>query len=199
MKFQKTARYFTTCRGAKPGRVGGPQIGLGGMLRHASLGLVLFLLWLALSGHFHEPVLIALGLASSIFVVWIAHRMNLADAEGHPIQMTLGALSFLPWLAWEIIKANYDVARIILTPSLPISPVLLKVKASQKTEVGMVAYANAITLTPGTVTVAVDDASTEFTIHAITAEAADELESGRMDRRTAQMEGLSGRPAETPS
>lgn len=169
------------------------------MLRHASLGLVLFLLWLALSGHFHELLLIELGLASSIFVVWIAHRMRLADDEGHPIQMTLGALSFLPWLAWEIIKANIDVARIILTPRLPISPVLFKVKASQKTEVGMVAYANSITLTPGTVTVDVDGASSEFTIHAITAEAADELESGRMDRRTLRMEGLSGRPAESAS
>ena len=169
------------------------------MLRHASLGLVLFLLWLALSGQFHELLLIELGLASSIFVVWIAHRMRLADDEGHPIQMTLGALSFLPWLAWEIIKANIDVARMILTPRLPISPVLFKVKASQKTEVGMVAYANSITLTPGTVTVDVDGASSEFTIHAITVEAADELESGRMDRRTLRMEGLSGRPAESAS
>ena len=169
------------------------------MLRHASLGLVLFLLWLALSGQFHELLLIELGLASSIFVVWIAHRMRLADDEGHPIQMTLGALSFLPWLAWEIIKANIDVARIILTPRLPISPVLFKVKASQKTEVGMVAYANSITLTPGTVTVDVDGASSEFTVHAITVAAADELERGRMDRRTLRMEGLSGRPAESAS
>ncbi|MBT3551947.1 MAG: Na+/H+ antiporter subunit E [Rhodospirillaceae bacterium] len=164
------------------------------MLRHVSLGVVLFILWLALSGHFHELILIELGVVSSIFVVWIAHRMNLADDEGHPIQMTLGALSFLPWLAWEIIKANIDVARIILSPSLPISPVLFKVKASQVTEVGMVAYANSITLTPGTVTVDVDDASSEFTIHAITAEAANELETGRMDRRAVRMEGVSGRP-----
>ena len=166
------------------------------MLRHASLGVVLFLLWLALSGHFHELLLIELGLASSIFVVWIAHRMNLADDEGHPNQLTLGALTFLPWLAWEIIKANIDVARIILSPSLPISPVLLKVKASQKTEVGMVAYANAITLTPGTVTVDLDDASSEFTIHAITREAAQELETGRMDRRALRMEGLSPEASE---
>ncbi len=164
------------------------------MLRHVSLGVVLFILWLALSGHFHELILIELGVVSSIFVVWIAHRMNLADDEGHPIQMTLGAMSFLPWLIWEIIKANIDVARIILNPALPISPVLLKVRASQKTEVGMVAYANAITLTPGTVTVDVDGASSEFTIHAITAEAADELETGRMDQRALRMEGVSGRP-----
>ena len=39
----------------------------------------------------------------------------------------------------------------------------------------------------------------EFTIHAITVEAADELETGRMDRRTLRMEGLSGRPAESAS
>jgi multicomponent Na+:H+ antiporter subunit E len=177
----------------------GAQYELGSMLRHVSLGVVLFVLWLALSGHFHELILIELGLVSSIFVVWIAHRMRLADHEGHPIQMTMGALTFWPWLGWEIIKANIDVARIILNPALPISPVLFKVSASQKTEVGMVAYANAITLTPGTVTVDVDDAGSEFTIHAITREAADELETGRMDRRTVQMEGLSGRPAESSS
>ena len=166
------------------------------MLRHVSLGVVLFVLWLILSGHFNELILIELGLVSSIFVVWIAHRMNLADDEGHPIQMTWGALKFLPWLAWEIVKANIDVARIILSPSLPISPVLLKVSASQKTEVGMVAYANAITLTPGTVTVDVDGTGSEFTIHAITAEAANELETGRMDQRALRMEGVSRHPPE---
>jgi multicomponent Na+:H+ antiporter subunit E len=157
---------------------------------------MLFLLWLALSGHFDSIFLNSVGAFSSILVVWIAHRMNVADHEGHPVHLGRGSVTFVPWLAWEIVKANIDVARIIIDPKLPISPVLFKVPASQKSEVGMVAYANSITLTPGTVTVDVDPDNAEFTVHAITREAAAELESGRMDQRTVRMEGMAEQPVE---
>ncbi|NQV57033.1 MAG: Na+/H+ antiporter subunit E [Rhodospirillales bacterium] len=164
------------------------------MLRSASLAIGLFLLWLALSGFYDVPLLVGLGIASSLLVVFIAHRMDLADHEGHPIHLGSGAVTFWPWLAWEIIKANIDVARIILSPKMPISPVIFKVRASQLTEVGQVTYANSITLTPGTVTVDVE--GEEFTVHAITREAAAELKNGRMDRRTCRMEGTESIKAE---
>ncbi len=147
---------------------------------------MLFALWLLLSG-IYEPLLISLGIVSSLFVAWIAHRMDVADHEGFPIHMGPKAITYWPWLIWEIIKANVDVALVIIKPKLEISPVLFRSPASQKTEVGQVTYANSITLTPGTITVAVHGDTVD--VHALTVGAADEVISGRMDKRACQMEG----------
>jgi multicomponent Na+:H+ antiporter subunit E len=156
-------------------------------LVHAvSLSVVLFVLWLLLSGHY-DPLLLSLGVASCVFVAWIAYRMDVADREGHPIHLTWRALVYWPWLFWEIVKANVEVARLILAPRLAISPTVIKVKASQPDDLGHVIYANSITLTPGTVSIDVRDATIE--VHAITREMAEGLATGEMDRRVTQMEG----------
>jgi len=64
---------------------------------------------------------------------------------------------------------------------------LLRVKGSQKSELGNVIYANSITLTPGTVTVELEEGL--LRVHALTTEAAEEVMSGEMDRRVTAMEG----------
>ena len=162
-------------------------LSLGGVyLLHAlSLGLVLFCLWLLLSGFF-QTLLISLGVASVVSVVWIAHRMDVIDHEGHPIHLTMRAFLYWPWLIVEIIKANIDVARVILRRKMPINPSLVEVKSTQETELGQVVYANSITLTPGTVTIAID--KDIMTVHALTGGAAEDLESGKMDRRVTALE-----------
>ena len=155
------------------------------MLHALSLGLVLFILWLLLSGFF-EILLLSLGVGSVIAVVWIAYRMDVIDHEGHPIHLTVRALLYWPWLTVEIIKANIDVAAVIVRRKMSINPSVIEVKATQATELGQVIYANSITLTPGTVTISVD--KDIMTIHALTRGAAEDLESGEMDRRVTNME-----------
>jgi multicomponent Na+:H+ antiporter subunit E len=76
------------------------------------------------------------------------------------------ALTYFPWLWWEIAKSAWTVAKLIVHPRLPISPTMTQVAATQKTTVGVATYANSITLTPGTVTLAVDD--DELAIRALT-------------------------------
>ena len=97
------------------------------------------------------------------------------------------AALYAPWLAWAIVKANMDVTRRILSPSMPISPTLVEVPATQHNQLGQVIFANSITLTPGTVSVDVEDGI--ITVHALTREAADELATGEMDRRVTRLEG----------
>ena len=58
--------------------------------------------------------------------------MEVADHEGFPIHLGPKAVTYWPWLIWEIIKANIDVALIIIKPKLEISPVLFRSPASQK-------------------------------------------------------------------
>lgn len=155
-------------------------------MRHAiSLWLVLFGTWLLLSGHF-EPLLLGLGVLSCAAVVAIVHRMEVLDHEGHPVHLTPHVFTYWLWLGWEIVKANWDVARRVLDPSLPISPTFLRVKASQPSELGQMIYANSITLTPGTISV--DVGGGEILVHSLTREGADSLVEGEMDRRCRQLE-----------
>ena len=157
------------------------------MARSIGLGIALFGLWLLLSG-IYTPLLIILGICSSALVAWIAHRMNVTDHEGFPIHFTWKAITYWPWLFWEIIKANLAVSRVILKKEISIEPTLLRIPANQKSELGQVTYANSITLTPGTVSIAVGEGMID--VHALTQEAADDLKTGRMNERACRLEGI---------
>lgn len=156
------------------------------MFHAISLSAVLFGVWLLLSGHY-TPFLLGLGGISTILVVAIALRMDVVDHEGHPVHLGLRILGYWLWLIVQIIWANVDVARRVLSPSLRISPRMLRVRAMQRTELGRVIYANSITLTPGTVSVELE--GTEILVHALSAEAADDLRGGAMSRMVTSMEG----------
>jgi multicomponent Na+:H+ antiporter subunit E len=155
-------------------------------MRLASLAVVLFLLWLGLSGHY-TPFLLGAGAGAAVLCVAVAVRIGVADAEGHPIHLARAALTYFPWLFWEIAKSAWGVSRLILDPRLPISPTMTKVEAGQRTTVGIVTYANSITLTPGTITTGVK--GNVLTVHALTRAGARDLEAGGMDARVTQFEG----------
>ena len=148
-------------------------------------------LWSGLSwplGDHFEPLMAVMDMLSSGLVIFIAWRMEIIDSEGAPLQLTtFRTLAYIPWLAWEIVKANIDVARRILGPRMLISPNMIVVPASQSSEIGRVIYANSITLTPGTVSVTVDE--TTIAVHALTQEAAEGVENGEMDGRVTHLEG----------
>ena len=156
------------------------------MLHALSLGGVLGLLWLLLSGIF-EGWLLTLGFCSLVVVVIFANRMDVIDREGHPIHISWRALLYWPWLAREIVNANIDVAKVILSPELPITPKVLRINATQVTELGHVFYANSITLTPGTVTLSLENGA--MGVHSLTKAAEEGLLSGEMDRRVHAVEG----------
>ena len=73
-----------------------------------SLGVLLFTLWLCLSGQLNA-LMISLGLASTIAIVAISHRMDRIDHETYPAHMNLLLLRFWLFLAREIVVANIDV------------------------------------------------------------------------------------------
>ena len=155
-------------------------------MRAMSLWLLLMVFWLALSGHF-TPFLVGAGMLSVTTSVLVARRMGVLDSEGHPTQLFLGAVTYFPWLVWEIVKSAWAVTRVILDPRLPISPTMTRVKASQRTAAGLATYANSITLTPGTVTMTVN--GDELIVHALVREGAIDLELGGMDTRVTMFEG----------
>jgi len=161
-----------------------------------SLGIVLFATWMLLSGEFslHHGLVLGLGVASVILVVLIAVRMDVVDHEGHPVHLTLRFVGYWFWLLVEIVKASLDVTKRIWSPSLPISPTMYNLKVSQPGELGQVIYANSITLTPGTVTVRLEDGN--ILVHAIAREVGEDLAAGEMDRRVTRLEASGIKVAE---
>lgn len=157
-------------------------------VRHAiNLGLFLFAIWLLLSGHY-TPLLLMLGVLSTLLVVFLSTRADLIDRETQPVLIKPSVLFYWIWLGREVIKSNIDVTRRILSPALPISPNIFTVRADQKTELGRVTYANSITLVPGTVTIDVDE--DVFTVHALTHSIAADLKRGEMNRRVCNVEDV---------
>ena len=69
---------------------------------------------------------------------------------------------------WEMVKANLQVAAIVLNPLRPIRPGIVKIRTSLAKDTAMTVLANSITLTPGTFTVDIDPESQVLYIHCIT-------------------------------
>ncbi|MCF6199444.1 MAG: Na+/H+ antiporter subunit E [Hyphomicrobiaceae bacterium] len=139
---------------------------------------LLFLFWILLSGHF-DPLLLGLGGTSVILTVFLMRRMNILDHESFPSQIFLQLPAYFVYIFWEIVKANIDVLKQIMSLSgKPISPHMVDIDLPQKTDLGRVIYANSITLTPGTVSVELT--KDKIIVHALTKDAADDLFTGNM-------------------
>ncbi|MEX0852436.1 MAG: Na+/H+ antiporter subunit E [Bauldia sp.] len=158
-------------------------------MRAISLAGVLFAFWLLLSGHY-TAFLVASGALAALLIAWLGLRLDYADEEGHPIDLLpRAAFVYWPWLIVEIVKAAFAVAMVIVKPSLPISPRIVRVGTSQRRPVGTVTYANSITMTPGTITVEVNHRDHALLVHALTEASAEGLKTGEMDRRVTVLEG----------
>lgn len=156
------------------------------MIRGIGAFLVLFAFWILLSGYF-TPFLLAAGAGSALAVLYFARRMDVIYRRALSLRFVLRvAFSYWPWLLREIFRSGLDVTRRVLSPSLPISPTLVRFRPSQETDMGLVTHANSITLTPGTISVEVG--REEFLVHALTREGAAGLAGSEMDRRVADLE-----------
>jgi multicomponent Na+:H+ antiporter subunit E len=140
---------------------------------------LIFLFWFMLSGH-TEALLIVLGILSTLLSVYLSKRMNIIDHESYPFHLSLRLLRYYIFLGKEIIKANIDVIKRIIIPGQSISPQVITLPASKKTDLSKVIYANSITLTPGTVTLELS--GDEIKVHALSKEGAEDLQSGEMAR-----------------
>lgn len=136
------------------------------MIYGVSLSLVLALLWWVLSGY-DKIVLLSFGAASVVITMFLVARMRIIDRETAPF-LRLGTLiPYYTWLGGEIAKANVGVVKAALKPEIDITPRLVRVPVDAESDLARCVVANSITLTPGTVTVEIEDDA--FLVHAIDA------------------------------
>lgn len=149
------------------------------------IGLVaaLTVFWLSNSGHY-TPLLLSLGGVSIFLSVWLTHRLGGIDRESAPYVRFFGFITYLPWLMWEILKANFLVIKACLRAELDISPALVRVRTTCRSDLAKVTFANSITLTPGTVTVEVE--GDKLLVHALYESEAGPGAFDEMDRRSSR-------------
>ena len=106
------------------------------MGRATVLIAALTVVWGLWSGH-TEPMILGFGVFSIALTAWYARRMDRVDGMVPAYTFGLRLTTYLPWLALEVVKSNLYVARIILSPSMPISPRLIRVPGRIRTMSGL--------------------------------------------------------------
>jgi multicomponent Na+:H+ antiporter subunit E len=116
-----------------------------------------FLLWMLLVGSLY-PQEIGAGLVVALLVAIISYR-RLSILDGlllsplAPVHM----LRYLGYFVITLIRANLDMARRVISPRLPINPCMVEVRTQLRSDLGRMLLANSITLTPGTLSVRVQE------------------------------------------
>ena len=143
------------------------------LLQASPLTLALFVLWVVLSGKF-DAFHLLIGAGSALGIALGTQRLLLLPPAIGPLDVHPAAvvpwrhlLAYLPWLSWQIMLASVQVAFVVLHPKMPISPCLVRFRMPLPHALARLTLATSITLTPGTVTLDVQD--DEFLVHALTA------------------------------
>lgn len=152
--------------------------------RYVLLAVLLMIAWVLWSGYL-KPLLLGLGVFSSLLVVYLAHRMRLHDTHFLEGRFLVRLVAYWGWLAREILRSSLEVTRVVLSPKMPISPTVAEFDSRCELISDQAILGNSITLTPGTLTLQIDDG--QFLVHALTESGARDILGGEMDRRVAAL------------
>ena len=160
---------------------------LGRLKTYAGTFIILMGFWLLITWSLHIQSLM-MGVVACILVVWFCRDMLIFGDERPRIAIRnlFRLVVYVANLVIEIIKANIQVALIVLNPRMPISPTLIEFKTNVKSDLGKVILANSITLTPGTLTI--DLENDVYLVHCLTRENAASVVNWHMATRLLEME-----------
>lgn len=127
---------------------------------------IFFLLWVIFNGNLTLEICL-FGVVISVLVFVFACRfMDFSvQKEIHIYKKFFLLIRYLFLLVKEIVKANLGVIRMILNQKEEIEPTLVTFHTNLKTTTGKALLANAITLTPGTITVSLEE--DQYTVHCL--------------------------------
>lgn len=151
------------------------------------LYLLFFLVWIIFNGQITLEITI-FGLVISAAVYWFVCKfMDWSPKKELFLVRKLGALlAYAGLLIWEIIKANYSTIMMIVSPTREPDPVIIKFRTKIKSSALKVLLANSITLTPGTITVMLEE--DELTVHCLDRSFSEGLEDSVFERALLKLE-----------
>ena len=125
--------------------------------------IILFVVWLAFTSTFATAELIT-GLVLSLVVAILSFRFFTTKGIGiFKPKKIMYLIQYFFVFVWALIKANFHVAKIVLSPNLPIKPGIVEFESKLTSDFAKMVLANSITLTPGTFTV--DIVENRFYVH----------------------------------
>ena len=128
--------------------------------------------WIAFTGSLDVQEL-AVGAVAAILVALISNEILFRK----PMREKFGpkrlgyALAYVPAYVWEEIKAHADVIYRIIHPRMPIKPGIVEVPTDLRTDFGITGLADSITMTPGTLSVEVQEERPRLYVHWINVKA----------------------------
>ena len=130
-----------------------------------------------------------MGVIISIAVYWFAcsHMRYKPATDLKLLRNMLLGIRYAFILVWETSKANAAVFRIVFGRTIEIEPRLIYFRTKLRTNVAQVALANSMTLTPGTITVALNDGL--FCVHCLSGKMAEGIEDSVFVRELLKFEG----------
>ena len=149
--------------------------------------ILYFALWVVLNGKWTTEIgVFGLLFATAAYAfTWkymgFGPKLDLALVRRAPSAVRYGVTLLI-----EIVKANLTVVRMILDGEKEPKPQLVQFDVDLKKNRHLVALANSITLTPGTITVDLHD--NHFTVHALDAAMVDGLDDGVFVQQLMDME-----------
>lgn len=128
--------------------------------------LLYFLLWVIFNGNFTlEICILGLIIAGAMFAFTCKFMDYSIEKEKKNIRKIFLFFRYVCVLVKEIVKANFAVIHMILSEKEEIEPALVSFQSDMKTPAGRAFLANAITLTPGTITVTLEES--EYVVHCL--------------------------------
>ena len=128
--------------------------------------LVYFILWIIFNGKITlEICIFGLVIAALVFAFTCKFMDYSIANEKKVVQRYLRFLKYVVVLVKEIMKANFSVIHMILSEREELEPALVSFRSDMKSPTGRAFLANAITLTPGTITVTLEDS--EYLVHCL--------------------------------
>ncbi len=152
------------------------------------MAIGLFLIWLILNGRVTwEVVLVGAAVSAAIYALALRFTEYSWALDRRVMRAALLLPAYLLVLIWSIVKSSLTVARVILNRRIPLQKTLTTVEIDLRTDMARMVLANSITLTPGTITVQVE--GRRFTVHCLSRELLNGIESGAFVRLLRRMEG----------
>lgn len=140
--------------------------------------IVFVAIWCGLAGFHTESVPLLFMIFAPLVALLLTMWLGLLPKKNH---FKFSAIMYFGWLLKEILMSSIAVVRISWRKNMRLQPILEPVKTVQKNQVGVVIYANSITLTPGTVTLSTEDK--HLLVHALDISFMDDLKEGEMDNK----------------
>lgn len=151
--------------------------------------VIFLILWIVLNGQFTwEIFLFGIVIAGAMYAFYCKFLDYSPEKDILMLQKLPYILLYLLVLIMEIVKSNMLAIQLALSYRNEIDPVILKFKTDLKSKTARVVLANSITLTPGTITVALE--GDELTVHALDIELVKGIDDSQFVHMLRKMESM---------